>query len=104
MAQTFASSSITVAAVGFSAATGAASASSAIPNDSSARAPSYVRVAARNECYVKLGTSGVVATTNDILIQPADSVILQVPKGITHIAYIQGTAAGQVNVIPLENS
>jgi hypothetical protein len=104
MAQTFASSAITVAAVGISAATGAASASSAIPNDSSARTPSYIRVAARNECYVKLGTSGVVATTNDILIQPADSVILQVPKGITHIAYIQGTAAGQVNVIPLENS
>ena len=104
MAQTFQSTGITIAAAGFSAATGAASASTAIPSDSSGRAPSYIRVASRNECYVKLGTSGVAATTADVLVQPADSVILQVPKGITHIAYIQGTAAGQVNVVPLENS
>lgn len=103
MAQTF-SNGVTIAAVGFSAATGAASANTAIPNDSSGRAPNYIRVSARNECYVKLGTSGVAATVNDILIQPADSLILQVPKGITHIGYIQGTAAGQVNVVPLENS
>lgn len=104
MAQTFSSTGVTITAVGFSAATGAASASTAIPNDSSGRAPSYIRVASRNECYVKLGVTGVAATTNDILVQPADSLILQVPKGITHIAYIQGTAAGQVNVSPLENS
>ena len=104
MAQIFSGVSITAVATGVSAATGAASASSTIPNDSSGRAPNYIRVAARNECYVKLGVAGVAATTNDILVQPADSVILQVPKGVTTIAYIQGTAAGQVNIIPLENS
>lgn len=94
---------ITVTVVGFSAATGAASASSAIPAASDGNKPRYIRVAARNECYVKIGTSGVAATTNDILVQPADSVILHIPTGITHIAYIQGTAAGLVNVVPLEN-
>jgi hypothetical protein len=104
MAQIFASSGVTITAVGFSAATGASSANTAIPNDSSGRAPNYIRVSARNECYVKLGTSGVAATINDILVQPADSIILQVPKGITHIGYIQGVSAGQVNVTPLENS
>lgn len=103
MAQNF-HSGVTIATAGFSAATAGTSASSAIPNDSSGRTPNYIRVAARNECYVKLGTSGVAATTNDILVQPADSIFLQVPKGITHIAYIQGTAAGQVNVTPIENS
>jgi hypothetical protein len=103
MAKTF-SNGVTIAAAGFSAATGAASARTAIPVDSSGRNPNYIRVSARNECYVKLGTVTVVATTNDALIQPADSLILQVPAGITHIAYIQGTAAGQVNVVPLENS
>lgn len=103
MSQTFGGGFLTVTAAGFSAATGAASASSAIPNASDGSRPRYVRVAARNECYVKLGTSGVTATTNDILVQPADSVILAVPNGITHIAYIQGTATGQVNVVPLEN-
>lgn len=104
MSQTFGGCFLTVTAAGFSAATGAASASTAIPNASDGNRPRYVRVAARNECYVKLGTSGVTATTNDILVQPADSVILAVPNGITHIAYIQGTATGQVNVVPLENT
>jgi hypothetical protein len=103
MAQTFISNP-TVMAVGFSAATGAASARTAVPVDSSGNNPSYVRVAARNECYVKFGTVTVTATANDILIQPGDSQIFQVPKGVTHVAYIQGTAAGQVNVVPLENS
>lgn len=103
MAQIFLGNPV-VTAVGFSAATGAASARSAIPNDSSGNPPNYVRVAARNECYIKFGTVTVTATANDILIQPGDSQILGVPKGITHIAYIQGVAAGQVNVVPLENS
>jgi hypothetical protein len=104
MAQTFSQTGVTITAVGFSAATGAGSANTAIPVDSSGRRPNYIRVSARSECYVKLGLVGVVATTNDILIQPADSLILQVPSGITHIGYIQGVSAGQVNVVPLENS
>lgn len=104
MAQIFSQTGVTITTVGFSAATGAASANTAIPVDSSGRRPNYIRVAARNECYVKLGLVGVAATTNDILIQPADSLILQVPAGVTHIGYIQGTTAGQVNVVPLENS
>lgn len=94
---------ITVTQTGFSAATGATSASTAIPNASDGNKPRYIRVAARNESYVKLGVSGVAATTGDILVQPADAVILHVPTGITHIAYIQGPTAGSVNVVPLEN-
>ncbi len=104
MSQTYSGGFCTITTVGVSAATGAASASSAIPTASDGNRPRYIRVAARNECYVKLGTSGVAATTNDILVQPADSVILHVPMGITHIAYIQGAAAGQVNIVPLENT
>jgi hypothetical protein len=37
-----------------------------------------------------------------MLIQPADSVIMAV-SGATNIAYIQGTAAGKINVVALEN-
>lgn len=101
MSKIYSSGFVTITMSGFSAATGAASAATAIPVASDGNLPRYIRVAARNECYVKLGTSSVTATANDILVQPADSVILQVPNGITHIAYIQGTAAGQVNVTPL---
>lgn len=104
MAQTYNGGFICVNAVGVSAATGAASARSPIPVDGSGLIPSYVRIAARNECYVKIGTVAVVATANDILVQNADSVILRVGKGDTHIAYIQGVAAGQVNIVPLDNS
>lgn len=103
MSQTFNGGFLTITSTGFSAATGAASASTAIPTASDGSRPRFIRVAARNECYVKLGTSGVAATVNDALVQPADCLILHVPSGITHIAYIQGTAAGQVNVVPLEN-
>jgi hypothetical protein len=104
MAQTYNGGFIVVTAVGFSAATGAASARSAIPVDGSGNKPNYVRVAARNECYFKIGDSSVTATVNDVLVQNADAVIIQVPKAATHIAYIQGTAAGQINVAPLDNS
>lgn len=103
MSQTYNGGFLTVTTAGFSAATGAASANQAIPNASDGNKPRFIRVASRNECYVKLGVTGVAATTNDILVQPADSVILAVPNGVTHIGYIQGTAAGQVNVLPLEN-
>jgi hypothetical protein len=37
-------------------------------------------------------------------VQPGDAVILQVPKGYDTIACIQVTAAGIVQVSPLENS
>lgn len=104
MAQTFNGGFIVATAVGFSAATGAGSARTAIPTDGAGKIPSFIRVAARNECYVKIGDVTVVATVNDVLVQNADSVIIQVPKAATHIAYIQGVAAGQVNVTPLDNS
>ena len=102
MSNTYEGGPITVAKVGLTAATGAASASSLIPTDSAGNVPRYIRVAGINECYVKLGAAGVAATTNDLLIQPADSVTMTT-NGATTIAYIQGTAAGKVNVIPLEN-
>ena len=102
MSNTFEGGPITVVAVGFTAATGAATARTAIPTDSAGNLPRYIRVAAINESYVRLGNATVVATTNDSLIQPADAAIFAV-NGATNIAYIQGTAAGKVNVVPLEN-
>lgn len=91
-----------VYATGVTAATGAASARFAIPVNSSGLKPRYIRVAGINECYVRLGDVTVVATGNDLLIQPADSIMLVVGTA-THIAHIQGTSAGKVNVIPLED-
>lgn len=109
MSQIYGGGKVAITANSTIAATGAASARSAIPVDGSGNRPNYVRVAARNECYIAIGDSSVTASNSagasgSILVQPADSLIIQVPKAATHIAYIQGSAAGQICVSPLDNS
>lgn len=94
---------ITCTAVGTTLTTGAASTSATIPSASSGEIPRYIRVAATQACYVKLGTAAATATANDILVQPADAVVLHVPQGVTKVAAIQDTAAGKCNIVPLEN-
>lgn len=93
---------ITVVATGSTVTTGAASARITIPNNSAGQKPLYIRVAASAESFVRLGDSTVTATGNDLLIQPADSERLAV-GGATHIAYIQGPAAGRVNIVALDD-
>lgn len=102
MAQTFNGGFFCVNAVGATVTTGAASAAVNIPTDASGNRPNFVRVAATTESYFNV--RGVAATTNDILVQPSDAVVVQVPKGITQINYIQGTSTGKVNIVPLDNS
>ena len=80
--------------------TGAASGNITLPAASGA-APRFIRVAATTESYIRLGAVGVVATTSDLMVQPADSVILAIPNGVTNIAYIQGTSAGKVSIDPI---
>jgi hypothetical protein len=81
--------------------TGAVSANVTLPTASGA-VPRFIRVAATTESYVRIGAAGVVATTNDFMVQPADSAILAIPNGVTTIAYIQGTSAGKVSIDPIE--
>lgn len=101
MAQIYNGGFVCVNAVGVNVTTGAASQLVNVPVDASGNRPNYVRIAATTESYVSVrGT----ATTGDILVQPADALILQIPKGVTQIAYIQGTSAGKVNIVPLDNS
>lgn len=104
MAQTFISSGITVIATGVSITTSAVSASATIPNDSSGNIPSYIRIAATAAACVRLGKTTATAVTTDMQVQPGDSVVIAVPKGMDKIAAIQVAAAGVVQVSPLENS
>lgn len=94
---------VTITALGAVIATSAASANVTLPNMSSGEKPRYVRVAATVAASVRLGVAGVAATTSDTQIQPGDAVIMQVPSGITTIAAIQVSAAGVVQISPLEN-
>lgn len=102
MSNTYQSGPVSVFALGITPATALATARSALPVDSAGNRPRYIRVAAVNESYVRLGDVTVVATAADLLVQPADAVIMAV-SGATHIAYIQGATVGRVNVMPLEN-
>jgi hypothetical protein len=102
MSNTYEGGSISAFAVGSTVTTGAASANVVIPVNSAGELPRYIRVAATTESYVKLGGASVAATANDVMVQPADCVIMAV-NGSLRIAYIQGTSSGKVNIIPLEN-
>ena len=96
-------SAIAIQAAGTSITTGVASASAAIPVNSSGIKPTYARVSVSAAAFVKIGQSAVAATANDILVIPGDAIILKV-SGNTHIAAIQQTLAGVCNVTPLEDS
>lgn len=101
MAQIYNGGFICVNTVGATVTTSASSQLVSIPVDASGNRPNYVRIAATTESYVSVRG---VATTSDILVQPSDAVILQVPQGATQIAYIQGTSSGKVNITALDNS
>jgi len=104
MAQIFGGGFVTVVSTGVSLATSGTSASATIPNDSSGRIPNYIRVAATAPACVRIGQTSATAVTTDMQVQPGDAVILAVPKGYDKVAAIQVSAAGVVQVSPLENS
>lgn len=94
---------ITVIASGATISTSGTSARVALPNMSSGEGPRYIRVSATAAAYVKLGKDNTVtAAAGDLLVQPADAVILSVNRN-TYIAAIQVAGAGVVQVSPLEN-
>jgi hypothetical protein len=94
---------IDVRTTGVTIATGAASARAAVPNNTSNASPMFVRVTATVAAYVKAGDSSVTAAAGDLLVQPGDAVVLKF-KGATHIAAIQASGAGIVQISPLEDS
>lgn len=85
----------TIAVTGVSAAVG-------VPTDSSGSIPKYIRVAATADCYVKIGPTGVTAAAGDMLIQPGAPIVLKTGFA-PFIAAIQVSAAGTVQVSPLED-
>lgn len=93
---------ITVFKTGSNIAFGAASASVAIPATQGGIAPNYVRLASTQACYVKVGKGAQTAVAGDLLIQPADSVVLKV-AGVDTIAALQVTTGGVLQISPLED-
>lgn len=93
---------ITVLSTGKNIATSGTSAGTTLPNTQSGTAPVYVRVSATAAAYVRVGKGAQTAVNTDMLVQPGDSIILAV-AGCDNIAALQVSAAGIVQVSPLEN-
>ena len=93
---------VSVIAAGKQQATSGTSARQTIPTNFSGALPRYIRVAATAAACIRLGDSTVVATAADTQIQPGDSLIMSVNE-CTNFAVIQVSAAGLVQVSPLEN-
>lgn len=102
MSNTFAGA-VSINSVGTTLTSAVASSNATIPVDAAGNVPRYVRIAATAAAFIKLGVGAPTATANDILVQPADAIILHIPSGVTHIAAIRDTADGKVNVSPLDN-
>jgi hypothetical protein len=84
--------------------TAGTSANSPIPTDSANTIPKYVRLSATAACYVKIGVgSGTAAVAGDMLINPADGVVVGTCGG-NYIAALQVTTGGILQVSPVENS
>ena len=95
--------SMTITKTGVQQATSAASAGGTIPLDSSGNVPKYIRIAATAAACVRIGAGAQTAVVTDMQVQPGDSVIMSVPSGYTNFAAIQVSAAGIVQISPLEN-
>jgi hypothetical protein len=87
--------------IGVTVASGAASAQTAIPINSAGVVAKYVRVAATAPAHIRFNKTTAVATTNDTLLMPGDSLVLNV-QNYDVFAVIQNAAAGFVNVVPVE--
>jgi hypothetical protein len=94
---------IKVTVDGITVTSGAASARSALPVNAAGTTARVIRVKCSDPvgyAYVLPGNSSVVATTASLSIGNY-AEYLDV-TGCTHIAYIQGSAAAVINIVPVE--
>ena len=78
---------------------GAASANSVIP-----RMTTSLCITSRNsvECFVRVGPSGIAATTADYLVPPNGQVTISKFRDYDTIAYIAPAGGGSLHIIPGE--
>lgn len=95
------SSPIRVTNTGVNLTTGAASVSSALPNNSAGLPPRYVVVTATAAAHIRFGKIAATAIATDLMIVPGMGMLLDV-KGFDFVAAIQDTATGTVNIAPVE--
>lgn len=90
-----------ILATGVSITTSGTSAGATLSNNAGGVKPKFVRIASTSAAYVRLGTGTQTAVATDMLVQPGDSIVLAT-NGSTHAAALQVTAAGVVQISPIE--
>ena len=93
---------LTIFATGINITTGAVSAGATIPNRLDGTVPLFVRITASVAACVRVGIGTQTAVATDAVVQPGSPLILATGK-CTHIAAIQQSAAGVVQVSPCED-
>jgi len=91
-----------IIATGVNITTGAASANSAIPLSSAGVVPRFVRITASVSACVRIGTGVQTAVATDAVVQPGEALTIAT-LGCNNIAAIQQSAAGVVQVSPVED-
>jgi hypothetical protein len=92
---------ISVAKTGIQLITSATSAGATIPLDSAGNVPRFIRIAATQPACVRMGVGTQTAVVTDLQVQPGDAVVIST-NGQTHIAAIQVSVGGVVQVSPME--
>lgn len=94
--------SVRVTVTGVNLTAGATSSSAPLPLDSAGNPPEYVRVAMTpsTACHIRFGGAAVAAVATDTLINGTFPEVFNT-SGCTHVAVIQETVGGMVNVVPL---
>lgn len=84
-------------------ASGASSATVAMPTTLDGKNPKYVRVSTDGNVYVQPVEVNPTAITssNGILVTPNEALFLSV-RGMPFLSYIQSTAAANVTISPIE--
>lgn len=93
---------IHIISTGVNVASGVASAAGTVPNNSAGALAKFIRIAVTQATYFRLGTGAPVAVATDVLVHPAESLVIAT-LGLTNFAVLQVAAAGVVQVSPIEN-
>lgn len=94
---------ITYAGNGVQVTSGAASANTAVPNTANGVKARYCAlVCPSGYVYVSIGQASAAATANDLPIVAGQPPVIVSTQQYAKIAYIQGSAAALLNIIPVE--
>jgi len=83
--------------------TGVASVAGTLPNNSAGVPAKFIRIAATAAAYVRIGVGAQTAVATDMMILPNSAGHIQATLGATHIAALQVSAAGTVQISPVED-